>query len=127
MRASIVCVMLVMLALAAAPHLPTQRGGATAAEQFNIEKAVTEAKSPADHEAIPSYYDRESATAKAKAEEHRKMALTYRHLSISGRLQFPMESHCRQLAQYYKKVATEDAALAAAHRQMAREAAQPKP
>jgi hypothetical protein len=121
------CVILVMLAFVTALPLPTQRGSAAGAAPFNIGKAVTGAKSPADHEAIASYYDRESATAKAKAEEHRKMALTYRHLSIPGRVQFPMENHCQQLAQYYEKIATEDAALAAAHRQMAREAAQPKP
>jgi hypothetical protein len=119
-------VILVMLALVTALPLPTQRGSAAAAEPFNIEKAVAGAKSPADHEAIAAYYDREGAAAHAKAEEHRKMALTYRHLSISGRVQFP-ESRCRQLVQYYENVATEDAARAAAHRQMAREAAQSKP
>jgi hypothetical protein len=55
---------LVMLALVAALYLPTQRAGAAAVEPFDIEKAVTGATTPADHEAIASYYDREATTAK---------------------------------------------------------------
>jgi hypothetical protein len=35
-----------------------------------------------------------------------------------------MENHCRQLAQTYESVAADNATLAEAHRQMAREAAQ---
>jgi hypothetical protein len=115
-----------MLALVAALYLPTQRIGAQQAEKFDLEKAVAGAKTPADHEAIASYYDRESATAKAKAEEHRKLAESYRTLSISGRGQFPMENHCRQLVRNYESVAADNAVLAEAHRQMAQEAAQKK-
>jgi hypothetical protein len=37
-----------------------------------------------------------------------------------------MEGHCQRLAQNYENVATENAALAAAHRQMAREATEKK-
>lgn len=71
-RSITVRVILAMLALVAALHLPTQRAGAQA--KFDLEKAITGAKTPADHEAIASHYDREGATAKAKAEEHRQMA-----------------------------------------------------
>ena len=119
-------VALAMLALVAALHLPTQRIGAQQVEKFDLEKAVAGAKTPADHEAIASYYDREGATATAKAEEHRKLAESYRILSISGRGQFPMENHCRQLVRNYESVAADNAALAEAHRQMAQEAVQKK-
>jgi hypothetical protein len=114
-----------MLALIAALYLPTQRVGAQQAEKFDIEKAIAGAKTPADHEAIASYYDKESAAAKAKAAEHHKMAVTYRHLAL-GKSQSPMESHCQQMVQSFESIATNNAALAEAHRQMAQEAAQKK-
>src|SRR5574341_115317 len=113
MRGITVRVTLAMLALVAVLHLPTQRAGVAEAEIFDLEKAVTGAKTPADHEAIASYYDREVATTKAKAEEHRKLAEVYRNLAGKG--QFAMEGHCQRLAQNYESVATENTALAEAH------------
>lgn len=124
MRGLTVRVTLAMLALVATLYLPTQRVGVVAAQTFDLEKAVTGAKTPADHEAIASYYDKEGTTAKAQAEEHHKMMQAYRNLAGKG--QFAMEGHCQRLAQNYESVATENAALAAAHRQMAQEAAQKK-
>jgi hypothetical protein len=125
MRGIPVGVTLAIVALVAALYLPTQRVGAQQAEKFDLEKAITGAKTPADHEAIASHYDKESATAKDKAAEHRKLAQTYRTLSVSPRMGVhPMENHCQQLAQTYESVAADNAALAEAHRQMAREAAQ---
>jgi hypothetical protein len=101
--------------------------GAQPAEKFELEKAITGAKTSADHEAIASYYDREAATAKDKAAEHRKLAETYRTLAASGRAPLqPMGIHCQQLAQTYESAAADNAALATAHRQMAREAPQQK-
>jgi hypothetical protein len=116
-----------MLALVAVLYVPTQRTWAQPAEQFDLEKAITGAKTSADHEAIASYYDKEAATAKDKAAEHRRLAETYRTLSVSGRGQLqPMGIHCQQLAQIYESAAADNAALATAHRQMAQEAAQKK-
>jgi hypothetical protein len=118
-------VTLAMLALVAAFHLPAQRAGAQ--EKFDLEKAITGAKTSADHEAIASYYEREAATAKDKAAEHRRLAQTYRTLAASGRAPLePMGIHCQQLAQTYESAAADNAALATAHRQMAQEAAQKK-
>jgi hypothetical protein len=116
-----------MVALVAVLYLPTQYSGAQEAAKFDLEKAITGAKTPADHEAIASYYDREAATAKAKAEEHRRLAETYRTLAVSGRGQLqPMGMHCQQLAEIYESAAADNAALAMAHRQMAQEATQKK-
>jgi hypothetical protein len=127
MRGMTVRVTLVMLALVVVLYQPTQHGGAQEAAKFDLEKAITEAKTPADHEAIASYYDREAATAKAKAEEHRRLAETYRTLAVSGRGQLqPMGLHCQQLAEIYERAAADNAALATAHRQMAQEATQKK-
>jgi hypothetical protein len=124
MRRIAVRVTLAMLAFVAALYLPTQRAGAAEAEKFDLEKAITGAKTPADHEAIASYYDREVATAKAKAEEHRKLAEAYKNI---GRGRAPMGGHCLRLAQNYESVVAENAALAEVHREMARKAAQKKP
>ena len=74
MRGMTVRVALVMVALVAVLYLPTQYGGAQEAVKFDLEKAITGAKTPADHEAIASYYDREAAAAKAKAERERENA-----------------------------------------------------
>ena len=120
-------VTLAMLALVAVFYLSTQRAGAQQAEKFDLEKAITGAKTPADYEAIASYYDREAATAKDKAAEHRRLAETYRTLAASGRAPLqPMGLHCQQLAQIYENAAADNAALAAGNRQMAKEAAQQK-
>lgn len=124
MRGLTVRVTLAMLMLVATLYLPTQRVGVAAAQTFDREKAVTGAKTPADHEVIASYYDKEVTTAKAKAAEHHKLAQAYRN--ITGKGQFAMEGHCQRLAQNYESIATENTAFATAHRQMAQEAAQKK-
>ena len=69
MRGLTVRVTLAMLALVTTLYLPTQRVGVAEAQTFNLEKAVTGAKTPADHEAIASYYEKEAAAAKDKAAE----------------------------------------------------------
>jgi hypothetical protein len=123
----IVSLTLAMLALVAVFYVPTQRADAQPAEKFDLEKAIAGAKTPADHEAIASYYDREAATAKDKAAEHRRLAETYRTLAASGRAPLqPMGIHCQQLAQTYESAAADSVALAVGHRQMAKEAAQQK-
>src|SRR5215471_13147591 len=70
MRDLTVRVTLAVLALVAVLYLSTQRIGVAEAQTFNLEKAVREAKTPADHEAIAAYYDKEATTATAQVEEH---------------------------------------------------------
>jgi hypothetical protein len=103
-------------------HLAPQYARAEEATQFNLEKAMTEAKTPAQHEMIASYYDQAAATAQAKAEESRKMAEAYRNLAGKG--QFRIESRYRQLMQYYERLAADHAARAEAQRQMVQAVAQ---
>jgi hypothetical protein len=127
MRSLPVRVTLAMFALVAALSLPPQRVGVAEAQTFNLEKAVSEAKTPADHEAIASYYDKEAASTKDKAAEHRRLAENYRTQAATGRAPLqPMGLHCQQLAQTYESAAADYTALAAAHRQMAQEAGQKK-
>ena len=122
MRGMIVRVTLAMLALLAVLHLPLQDAGAQ--EKFDLGKAITAAKTPADHETIASYYDKERADAQAKAAEHYKLMKAYANLAGKGH--FQMEDHCQKLAQNYESIATEYTSFAGAHRQMAREAPQQK-
>src|SRR5712691_3051870 len=101
MRGRTVRMTLVMVALVAALSLSTQCAGVAEAQQFDLEKAVTGAKTPADHEAIACYYDRARATAQAKAAEYRKLAETYRTLSVAaGALKQKMGNHYGQLPQH---------------------------
>ena len=97
MRRRIIRVTLALGMLVTALHLAPQQARAEEATPFNLEKAITEAKTPAQHETIASYYDRAAATAHAKAAEARKLAATYRDLAITGRSQFQIGDHYRQL------------------------------
>lgn len=112
--------MLMSLTLMAFLVLFGSYAGMADSAKFDIEKAIAGAKTPADHEAIASYYEKEGAMAQAKAEEHRRMGGAYRNLAGKG--QFQMEEHCHRLVQSYESVATATAALAMTHRQMAQEA-----
>jgi hypothetical protein len=118
MRRRIIRVTLALGMLVTALHLAPPYAGAEEATQFNLEKAITEARTPAQHETIASYYDQAAATAKAKAEEYRKLAATYRDLAITGRSQFQIGGHW-QLEQYYESLAVDYTAHAKVYRQLA--------
>jgi hypothetical protein len=124
MRSRIIRVTLALGLLVTALHLAPQQARAEEATQFNLEKAMTEAKTPAQHETMASYYDRAAATAKAKAAEARKLAATYRDLTITGRSQFQIGDHYRQLGQYYESLAGDYTAHAKVSRQLAQAVAQ---
>jgi hypothetical protein len=98
----------------------------TAAAEKNIEELVQNAKTPADHEAIAKLYDEEAATARSKAEEHRKMGAKYTHFeSANSKTQgvhFDMPKHCQNLTKSYEQAAKEAEAMAAAHREAAKNA-----
>jgi hypothetical protein len=104
--------------------LPALASSAWAQGQ-DINDMIANAKSPADHEAIAAYYDKAATAAEASAEQHKKMAETYAKLlrpdhpsSVEGHLK-PLPAHCKAEAKYYEGIATENRALAAAHRKMA--------
>jgi hypothetical protein len=105
-------------------HLAPQPARAEEATTFNLEKAMTEAKTPTQHEAMASYYDRAAATARAKAAEVRTLAATYRALAMTGRSAFQIGDHYRQLGPYYERLAVDYAARDEAHRQLAQAVAQ---
>jgi hypothetical protein len=83
----------------------------------NLDQMISSAKTPADHEAIAQYYDKEAAVNDEKAKIHHATHHTYADFKIKPP---DMGPHCDELAKNYEKAAAEDKALAAAHRAMAK-------
>jgi hypothetical protein len=119
MRGNFMRVTLALGLLVTALHLAPQQVRAEEATPFDLEQAMTEAKTPTQHATMASYYDRAAATAHAKAAEARKLAATYRDQAMTGRSQFQIGDHYRQLGPYYERLAVDYAARAEAHRQLA--------
>ena len=113
---TILCALAFLVLVTALP-VPTM--GASAAQEANLEQMIANAKTPADHEAIAAYYDREAADGDSKAEFHTKLAKTYRDLRIKPT---DMSHHCEQMAKYFDGVARDAKLLAAEHREMAKKA-----
>jgi hypothetical protein len=87
----------------------------------SIEQMITEAKTPADHEAVAAYYDQEAQAAHQKHAEHLKLKASYEktpHLASKTGL----PGHCNTIAMNYQKMAKEYEALAKVHREMAKSA-----
>ncbi len=90
---------------------------ASAEEGKSVEQMITEAKTPADHEAIAAYYDKEAADAHERHAKHRQMAANYKKAGAQNKSGF--STHCRLIAARYEKTAKEFEALAKLHRDMA--------
>ena len=97
--------------------LAPQQARAAEAAQFDLEKAIMAAKTPAQYATIASYYDQAATTAHTKAAEARKLAATYRDLT--GRSAFQIGDHYRQLEPYYERLAVDYTAHAKAYRRLA--------
>lgn len=98
---------------------------AHAAEDVDIVTKLQSAKTPADHEAIASYYDVRAAEAKKQAEKHRKMADSYTVAPALGgkpTSPTPMPQHCHSLVKAFEAEAAEYTAMAEAHRAAAKSA-----
>jgi hypothetical protein len=117
MRGRIMRVTLALGMFVTALLLAPQQARAEEAAQFDLEKAIMEAKTPAQYETIASYYDRAATTAHAKAEESRKLAATYRDMAMTGRSTFQIGDHYRQLERYYENLAVDYTAHAKVYRQ----------
>lgn len=101
--------------------LPTVRAGAQTATvtDDNLNQMIANAKTPADHEAIAAYYDKEAARLAEYARLHHSTHETYEKF----RLKPPdMAHHCDELAKSYQRGADQATALAKEHRAMEKEA-----
>jgi hypothetical protein len=92
----------------------------SAEEGKNIEQMITEAKTPADHEAIAAYYEKEAQEAHKKHAEHQKMEEVYQKNPSLRKSGFSF--HCKQIALNYQKTAKDYEDLAKLHREMAKSA-----
>jgi len=99
-------------------NLPTIR--AFAKQHTSMPDMITEAKTPAEHEKLAAHYEREAKAARAKAEEHKKMADAYRKAGgpLIEKLHF--DQHCDSLVKSFTAMADEFEALAKAEREAAK-------
>jgi hypothetical protein len=101
-----------------------QQGAANAQQppvtKDNVDQMITDARTPADHEAIAGFYQHEAADENKTAELHQSMADTYRRLKIPKPVY--MAEMCDNMAADFRKTATDADKLAAMHDQMAKQA-----
>lgn len=96
-----------------------------AATDMPMDSMVSGASSKADHEKLAKRYDEEAATARSTSEMHQRMAERYQRGSgvgigkAQGTALEALARHCRSLAERYKAVAEDYAALAAMERELA--------
>ena len=108
-----------LVALLASFGLPAV--SALAKRQMGMPEMITEAKTPADHEKLAAEYEREAKAARAKAEEHQKMAEAYRKAGGALIQKLHFDQHCDALVKSYTATAEEFEALAKAEREAAKE------
>lgn len=110
----IIGVMMMVLGVGALGYLSV----GLAEEGKNIEQMIATAKTPADHEAIAAYYDKEARDAHEKHIKHQKMEEFYQKNPALNKSGF--STHCDLIASNYDKTAKEYEALAKLHRDMAK-------
>jgi len=116
------------LVLLAATTVPTMWAGTqdTAVTDQNLGHMISIAKTPADHEAIAAYYDREAAENKKKTELYRVSEKMYTNRAETAHFARRIKTlnliHCSALMKSYEQAANEDRALAAGHREIAKKA-----
>lgn len=106
-----------VLAISALGYLPF----GSAEEGKSVEQMITEAKTPADHEAITAYYKKEAQEAHQKHAEHQKMSDSYATIPVL-KTKTGAVAHCNTIAKKYEEIAKEYEALAKLHQAMAKPA-----
>lgn len=109
---SVVMAVLTIVAFGYAPF-------GSAAEGKNLEQMITEAKTPADHEAIAVYYEKEAQIAHQKHAEHKKLADFYAATPALKSKSGTLFKHCTDAAKKYEEIAKDYEAMAQLHREMA--------
>lgn len=86
-----------------------------------IAQRIQAASSRADHESLAGYFMNEAATARASAENHRKMARSYQ-AQVSQRGGSGMAAHCNAVVRAQETIAAEYESMAGGHRELAQQA-----
>lgn len=84
----------------------------------SIEEMIVAAKTPADHEAIAAYYDKEAQDAHEKHAKHQKMEEFYKKNPALNKSGF--STHCDIIASNYDKTAKQYEDLAKLHSEVAK-------
>ncbi|MBL8348453.1 MAG: hypothetical protein JNN03_23705 [Rubrivivax sp.] len=80
---------------------------------------IESAKTRGDHEALAMYYEKEAKSARAMADEHRKMSRAYQGTPYGVRGGASMPAHCNANIRNFEAAAAEYEALAKGHREVA--------
>jgi len=84
----------------------------------DIEQKIREAKTPADHQALAAWYEKEAQTAQQLASKHFMMRQVYAAARAMERKDQAGEN-CAFIAKKYQEMAKEYETLAAIHRMVA--------
>ena len=96
-----------------------------AIQNTNVRKAVQNARTRSDHDALTKYFEGAAKEMQTKAEEQRRLLEHYEEKSyLHGRQAEDRKSQAWALARKYEETAKANIKEAAAHRQMALEAEQ---
>src|SRR5215467_8410535 len=112
-----ISVALSVLLLGAVAYLPLT----VAQDEKAIEQKITEAKTPADHEAIAAYYDKQAQEAHQQQAEHQQFSKSYSSIPVL-KTKTGAVAHCDSIAKKYEGIAKDYEALAKMHRDMAKAA-----
>jgi len=86
---------------------------------MDMNLAVQNAKTKADHEALAQHYEEAAREMQLKVEEHKKLLRQYEAKSYQyGRQAQDFQAHCERLISDYEKAAEENLEMAKMHRQM---------
>ena len=108
----------ILAALLICFSVPTIR--AFAKQHMVMSDMITMAKTPADHEKLAAHYEQEAKAARAKAEEHKKMAEAYRKAGGALIEKLHFDQHCDSLVKGFTEMADEFDALAKAEHEAAK-------
>lgn len=86
---------------------------------MDMTKAIQNAKTPTDHNALAKHYEDTAKEIQAKVDEHKKMLEQYQEKSqYYGRQGLNMESMCQGLIHFYEQAAKANMDMADSHRKM---------
>lgn len=113
---------LLMITLAIALMLIGTLSGSlvgSAEEGKSVEQQIAEAKTPADHEAIAAYYEKQAQEAHQQHGLHQEFSKSYSTVPVL-KTKTGAVAHCNTIAKKYEDIAKEYEALAKMHREMAK-------
>ena len=100
-------------------NLPTIR--AFAKQQMAMPDMIAKAKTAAEHQKLAAHYEQEAKAARAKSDEHAKMADAYRKAGGALIEKLHFDQHCDTLAKSFAAMADEFEALAKAEQEAAKQ------